>query len=407
MLNRTIEILERIAETGHAPRDGCSRFGVGHELAFDQIREVYLEERFGRGGSSEKFVVGPFGSGKTHFLRHLMEMSRGLGCVTSEVALNKSVDFTQPLIVYREVVRELRAPNSQTSGIRTLLEAWLDQARLQIPAGSENPGLLLERRVSALDEAEFKDPTYGRVLKRALEALLRQEVENVEAYCDWLQGTVSDRALAKKVGVPTISRGEQGRFGACALLSLCQIVRKGGFRGTVICFDEAEQGFSVSKTQFNTILSILQSSINATSDLEGGSALIVYAVTPEIIDGMEKLPALQQRIADPAAGEGFLDGNPYAAKIDLARRGDPLEELKEIGRRLVDLLYSSIDSEALPSKTKAHAIVDAIAADVAESEAAVSNRRTLAKRVAARLLQLRRGGNGSAKEQSSPSEPEV
>ena len=73
---RTLDIFEQIAETGHAPKFGCHLFGVGYDDAIERLRQKYLEERFERGKSAEKFVVGTFGSGKTHFLRHLAEIAR-------------------------------------------------------------------------------------------------------------------------------------------------------------------------------------------------------------------------------------------------------------------------------------------------------------------------------------------
>ena len=127
-----IRMFERMASHGTAPEEGCSIFGVGYEDAYSRIKKKYLEEQFGRGTSSEKFVVGPFGCGKTHFLRQLMELAREMDCVTSEVALNKDVDFTKNLIVYREVVRELRIPLFQKHGIRTLLTAAIEKVKSRI-----------------------------------------------------------------------------------------------------------------------------------------------------------------------------------------------------------------------------------------------------------------------------------
>ena len=90
-----VSLLEQMAETGTAPRDGCQLFGVGYENVFHSLREKYLEERFTKGRAAEKFVVGPFGSGKTHFLRQLMEIARDLDCATSEVQLSKGRGFYQ------------------------------------------------------------------------------------------------------------------------------------------------------------------------------------------------------------------------------------------------------------------------------------------------------------------------
>src|SRR5687768_15403794 len=114
-------MFEQLAEHGHAPAEGCSLFGTGVDGAFAQLRQRYLVERFARGGSAEKFVVGPFGSGKTHFLRQLMEIARELDCVTIEVALNKNLDFTQSLVIYQEMARQVRPPRSETRGLRNLI----------------------------------------------------------------------------------------------------------------------------------------------------------------------------------------------------------------------------------------------------------------------------------------------
>src|SRR5690606_26313922 len=100
-----IRIYERMASSGTAPEDGCRLFGVGYEDAYERLRRTYLRRRFERGDSGEKFVVGPFGSGKTHFMRQLMELAREEGCVTAEVKLDKNIDFANPHSVYQEVMR--------------------------------------------------------------------------------------------------------------------------------------------------------------------------------------------------------------------------------------------------------------------------------------------------------------
>jgi len=122
-------MIEHMAEYGTAPTDGCGLFGVGHEEAFERLKKTYLEQRFDRGGSAEKFVIGQYGSGKTHFLRQLMELGGEMGCVTAEVALNKDLDFTKSLNVYREVIREIRPPETDQKGIGALLVASVERVR--------------------------------------------------------------------------------------------------------------------------------------------------------------------------------------------------------------------------------------------------------------------------------------
>ena len=388
MPDDVLGILEQIAETGHAPDEGCSRFGVGYEAAFERLRKTYLRSAFGRGRSAEKFVIGPFGSGKTHFLRQLMEVAREEGCATAEVRLNRDIDFTKTIQVYREVAREIRAPGQSARGIQGLLELAVRKVGGSLHAQSEVNEKLVAVWIAGLDQAEFADKSYARVLMHALEAQLAGETAVFEQGCRWLAGEVSDRTLVRDLPVSVLSQAEQNRFGRLALLSLCQFVHHAQFTGTVIGFDEAEQGFDVGRRQMTKILSMLKSSMDATADLRHGSALIVYALTPDLVERIEEFPALQQRVADPGPDQGFFDGNTRAPKIDLTKRDDPLTELQAMGRAFVELLYEAHGSDLNVSKEATLDRILGVASDVAETDAAASSRRTMAKRCCSILVNL-------------------
>ena len=392
MPDDVLGILEQIAETGHAPDEGCSRFGVGYDDAFERIRTTYLVSAFQRGRSAEKFVIGPFGSGKTHFLRQLMEIASAEDCATAEVRLNKDIDFTKTLLVYREVAREIHVPGQSGRGIQGLLELAVQKVGGSLHEQSGVSEKLLAAWIAGIDQADFADKPYARVLKHALEAQLAGETAVFDQGCRWLAGEVSDRTLVKNLPVSVLSKAEHNRFGRLALLSLCQFVKHAQFRGTVIGFDEAEQGFSVGRRQMSIILSTLKSSMDATSDLRHGSALIVYALTPDLLERIEEYPALQQRVADPAPDHGFFDGKTRAPKIDLTKRGDPLGELQEMGRAFVELLYEAHGSDLSVAKEDTLDRIRTVASDVAETDAAASSRRTMAKRCCSILVNLYENG---------------
>ena len=382
-----LNMIERIAETGTAPKDGCSLFGVGYEDAFERLQSVYLDRRFGRGGSAEKFVIGPFGSGKTHFLRQLMGLAREQGCVTAEVSLNRDIDFVQSLIVYREVAREIRPPGSELTGIGPLLDAALERVRAQAPT-PEAIEPLVHGWVSALDGHPLKHDGFARMVRRALEARLRDDEVTFDACCRWLGGEVQDRTLAKELSVTVVAKAEQNIFARLATLSLFQFIRFARFPGTVITFDEAEQGLQVDKRRMQRILSMLQSDINAIADLEDGSALIVYALTPDIVEQMERFGALAQRVADPGPGSGFFDGNTRAPKIDLRRRGEPAQELALMGRQLAEVLYERASPPPPIPKDAVLERIESLAGEVATDDPSTSSRRTMMKRTANMLMRV-------------------
>lgn len=383
-----LAMIERMAEYGTAPSDGCRLFGVGYEDAFARLKRKYLEARFARGDSAEKFVVGPFGSGKTHFLRQLMEIARELDCVTVEVALNKDLDFTKGLVVYREVAREVRAPGATERGIRALLAASLAQVRRPAAENEALADRLAAGWVAGLDKADFELDAFGRVVRQGLEALLREDDAGFTAACRWLAGEVGDRALARQLGLAPVAQGEENLYGRRALLTLFQFIRRAGFRGTVVSYDEAEQGLAVARRDLPRILSRLQSGINAVADLKGGSTLVVYAFEPGLVEQLDQFPALQQRVADPGDGYGFFDGNVLAPRIDLTYRTEPARELRAIGSRLVELFYGHAPAALAPHRRAVLATVDELAGEIARTDATSGSRRTLVKRTCAMLIRL-------------------
>jgi hypothetical protein len=380
-------ILRRLAESGTAPDSGCLRFGVGYDEAFARLTRVYVQETFAAGDSSEKFVVGPFGSGKTHFMRQLMELARADGCVTSEVVLSKNVDFTRALVVYKELCLGIVTPDdSGATGMRLLLLAIArkisGQALYRFQAEQ-----LLAGWTEGLRDLNFDLPAFGRVLQRAFRAHLGGERDSFDAAVRWLAGDASDALVCKKLEEARVTRSEENLHAQRATASLFQLIRHAGYQGTVVGFDEAEQGLQATPAKTARILSMLQSGLNAVADLKGGSALLVYALTPDLFNRMQELPALQQRVADPGPGRGFFDGNTLAVRIDLAQR-EAGRDLGPIASKLVGLLYEEQSQIAGLERTSLEEEAQRIAKQVASDNVGSDSRRVLVKRVASMLLQI-------------------
>lgn len=381
-----IAMFERMAEHGTAPESGCTLFGVGFEDAFERLRRVYIERRFQRGGSAEKFVVGPFGSGKTHFLRQLLELARDNDCVTAEIALSKEVDFTSTMIVYRELCREVRAPTESHKGLGPLIKTATH--RIGGQAVDPSDGTRLVRAWAArLTDVEFEYPHFPHVVRQAVEALIEDDDPGFRRAVNWLSGGCTDRTLSKELGLQVITHKEESLFAKRSMLSLFQLVRAAGYRGTVLGFDEAEQGLTVNKKKTQQILSMLQSDINAISDLQQGSALVVYALTHDLFAQMEGFAALQQRVADPDPARTFWDGDTYAPRLDLNQREDP-GDLEHIGSRLVQLLYEHEGQHIATPIEETLRTADKVAKAVASEDLSRGNRRTMVKRTCSMLLRL-------------------
>ena len=373
---------ERMAMFGSAPAEGCRLFGIGYETAFERLRKTFINGRMARGGSAEKFIVGPYGSGKTHFLRTLMEIGRSDGVVTAEVMANKEVDLTQSLIVYREITDGLRAPNQEGRGMEGFLRACVEKVGA---AGEEsgNARLLQNAWVKGVRDLDFRATAYGRVAHRALSALLDGDRPAFENASRWLAGEIGNRALAKELDVDVVPKPEQSLAGRRMTLSLCQLARSAGFAGTIIGFDEAEQGMDVDKRRLNRILSMVRSSVDAAVDLEGGSALIVWAVTPSTRENINQYPALQTRLESKP---GFFDGNTLAPIIDLTERREPEQELRRIGIRLLELYLEQNGPPDGKDEGQLRDDIERAAREIYEEDPSAQSRRPMVKRTCTILL---------------------
>lgn len=384
--NHVLSMIETMAQNGTAPEEGCSLFGVGFDAAFEKLRNKYIRDQFKRGRSSEKFIVGPFGSGKSHFLHQLIEVARSESCVTAKVTLNKNVDFTRYMLVFREIAHELRTPRSQRHGIRALIQEAVMYKRNQVPDNPAAAEMLLNGWISALSDVDYKWPFYGQLLRQACAACAENQEERLESLCRWLGGEMDNAELVKLLKAPKITSAESNLYAIRALHTLSQFVRQVGWSGTVVGFDEAEQGFQVDTRKKQRILSMLMADINGLNALQNGSLLMAYALTPDIVADFDTFPALQQRVLHP--GADFFEGNVLAPLIDLQRRQNRDQELVEIAGRLVSLMYSHwADSMAVP-EAEALRQAQSAASRLAAEDLSSSVRRTLVKEVCTILMNI-------------------
>lgn len=408
------KIFRRMASNGTAPEEGCELFGVGYETAFKMLIREYVEDALPAGDSVEKFVIGPYGSGKTHFLRHFMALAREHGCVTSEIQLNKKIDYTHTLVVYREVAAAITVPGRTRVGVKGLLEAAVERVvgQFKHQCLDDTARLaLIESWISALDGRNYKYDRFGKIVQRALRAYIQQDVPLFEALSQWIQGGIDNRQLIRDLPrdmyLAPVKKPDQELFASNLMLSLCQFIRYAGFKGTIIGLDEAEQGLDVSREKQQRIMSMLQANINAIADLQDGSVFILYAFTPDLESRFSTFPALQQRIDVPADQDFFKNGNTLAAKIDLTHRNDPTSELEAIGSRLTDLFFKHFGDEVTVVRSEVARRVEELARGVVEQEYNSSNRRILVKEVCTYLWNLRRDNESLEIQRNPPEQGEV
>lgn len=379
------DILRVTAENGHSPRVGLGSFSVWYQDDLDRLRTTYFQDLFrNRKSSTVKYIVGPYGAGKTHFLRHLIEIARDEDCITAEIQLNKEVDFQKGLVVYSEIMNSLELPKSRSRGIESLIKDVVERILADPVDGRE----LVSNWLELLKTTTFKQRTFGRVLTQSIEFLLNENYDEFDLSCRWLEGEISNKETARSLGMTPIPQSEHNLYGRNALISLFQFIKLSGYRGTVIGLDEAEQGLSRTKRERDRIHSVLQSQINTIHDEPNTAAMLVYCVTPDTIDQAMDMQALAQRISTPTGTSFFEARNTYATTIDLREQASTLARLQEMGSKLIDLFYDCVDRPIVNSKEEALLKIADMAQEIFDADNSSSNRRAMAQRVAIYLLEL-------------------
>jgi len=387
-----IDMIEKMAQNGHAPEEGCVLFGIGNEKNIDIISKTYLEGAFKRGSSAEKFIVGPFGSGKTHFINQLCEVARSKNCFSSKVSLTRNIDVTSNYFIYKEIVREIRSPEDSRRGVKALMDSCLDSIEKMTNDQTKDPSdakELLRLYIDSLDQEDFESDVFGRVIKKGYDALLKGDLETYDVACRWIGGEFNDKRIAKLLDIQAYPKPELNLIASRVNLSLYQFIKKSNYTGTVIAFDEAEQGFEISKKKQSTLYSLMQSDINAINKLRDGSALILYAIVPAIKEGMMNFPALQQRISHPIP----FPQNPRAPLIEISRpdmssKDEIIDELCKIGNKLVDLVYSVSNSNITIPREDVYQVVNHLALRTYDEDMDISGRRMMVKGICSILLTL-------------------
>lgn len=388
-----ISMISKMAEHGHPPKNGCSSFSYGYEESIGKLKSIYLEKRLAEMGSSaEKFVIGPYGSGKTHFCRQILETGDRMGFLTAEVQLNKNVDFTKPLIVYKQFASQIKLPRSNKKGMRDLIASCYENMKkfLEEETG-EGSMEFLRAWINDLNSVGL-DPSFARVVKKALNGYAAGGYENeiFEGACRWLEGEVVNRQVLDLLGESRVPVAEEALHGQRAMNSVFQFIKESRYPGTIVVFDEAEQSFSVNKRKRQQILSMLQSGINNIADLNNGAVLILYALTLDIADHFNEFHALKGRLDDPIGGKSFFEGDVHAPKIllDYSQKSTPWEHLRGMGERLVDLFYQLPDLDVPVPKEDTLKRVYELAEEISSVDPSPSNRRTMTKSTCYVLIKL-------------------
>jgi hypothetical protein len=339
-------IIEELRK-GSVPIDYVPFFTVGRENWLTFIEDD-LDHYIAEGGAKVRFVIGDYGDGKTHFMSVIRHMSLQRGFAVSFVVLTRETPMQKFEVVYREMVRQLRAPASlselgdlrvEEPGIRGLLNGWADNMAAELASVGDSP---LSEKLAVLRDDLSSNPGMDVNFVNGLIGLLDnrfrslQEGETAEERANsreilyqWFEGGKASKKDLKPFQIfEVLNKTNSKRL----LASLLVFLRRLGYKGLILLMDELETVIAQSTSVRNAAYENVRLLIDNTEQAE--YLHIFFSIIPDVIlseKGFKSYDALWSRVRSIGEGKRL---NYRSILIDLHRTPLETHELIELGTAL-------------------------------------------------------------------------
>jgi len=287
---------------GVTPRRGQRHLQVGRG---DELKALIGDmENVGAGGSTIRFIIGEYGSGKTFFLNlvRTIAMEKKMVAAHADLSPDRRLHATggQARSLYREIMFNLSTRTKPDGGaLGAIIERFISSALAEAREQDTSADAVIRNRLASLQEMvggyDFAEvvAAYWRGHDQGDELLKTNAMR-------WFRGEFSTKTDARKaLGVRTIV-DDANFYDTLKLLSRFFVMA--GYGGLLLCLDEMVNLYKLSnskarKTNYEQILRILNDCLQG--NVEGFG--ILFGGTPEFLmdprKGLYSYEALQTRLA--------------------------------------------------------------------------------------------------------------
>mgnify|MGYP005855591551 CR=1 FL=1 len=298
---------------GVVPRIGQQHIQVGRANEVHALlKDIHA---IADGGSSIRFVIGEYGSGKTFFLNLIQSIALEHKLVSTRADLtpDRRLHATggQARSLYAELMRNVSTRTKPDGGaMPSIAERFISESLKHARERGEPPVSVIHERLGYLTEM-----TGGYDFALVLEAYWRaHDSGNEQLKADairWLRGEFTTKTDARKaLGVRSFI-DDANSYDHLKLMG--RFVRLAGYQGLMVALDELVNLFKLSSTQarksnYEQILRILNDTLQGHSEGLG----FLMGGTPEFLmdprRGLYSYEALQTRLAENRfARDGLVD----------------------------------------------------------------------------------------------------
>ena len=326
-MNRPIKPKERETiiqslKSGVVPRAGLQHIQVGRS---EELKSFINDiNTIAEGGTSFRFVIGEYGSGKTFFMSLIRSIALEKGLVTMHADLSPTKRLHgsdgQPRMLLSEMVCNM-ATRTKPDGnaLQNILERFISGAKEEAAASGRDAYELISEKLN-----ELNDYTGGynfiSVVKKYLEGYETGNEQLMNNALKWLRaGYTTKTDSLRDLGIREFI-SDASFYNTLKLYSV--LVRKAGYKGLMICMDEMVNLYKIPnsvsrKANYEEILSMLNNTLQGTFSNIG----FVMGGTPEFLTdnvrGLYSYEALKSRLCENSFSKqlGVTDYNSVVLRL--------------------------------------------------------------------------------------------
>ena len=321
--NKEREIIIQSLRSGVVPKMGLHHIQVGRSEEIKSfVRDI---QNVSEGGSSFRFVIGEYGSGKTFFLSLIRSIALEKGLVTMHADLSpfKRLHGSQGQArhLLSELISNLSTRTRQDgNALENILERFISVVKEEVCLTQKNFSYVVAtllkdmsdipggydfiKVINAYCEA-YEEEEDDFLKSKALKWLRAEYTTKKDSYVDLgVREFISDKSLLNTIKL------------------YCLLVRKAGYNGLMVCMDELVNLYKITNTvsrnaNYEEILRMLNDTLQGSFSSLG----FIMGGTPEFLTdhrrGLYSYEALRSRLTENsfASQLGLMDYNTTVLRL--------------------------------------------------------------------------------------------
>ena len=316
------ETIIQSLKSGVVPRLGLQHIQVGRS---EELKSFVNDvTTIAEGGTSFRFVIGEYGSGKTFFLSLVrsIALQKGLVTMNADLSPTKRLHGTagHARVLLSELISSISTRTKQDgNALPNILEKFISKAREEAEQGKREVASVIYEQLSDLNEYPG-GYTFAQVVNKYWTAYESGDDILKDRVLRWLRAEYTTKTDSlRELGVREFIN-EATFFNTLKLYSI--LVRKAGYSGLLVCMDEMVNLYKISnsvsrKANYEEILNILNNTLQGTLSHIG----FIMSGTPEFLTdgnrGLYSYEALKSRLAENSFSKslGLTDYNSTVLRL--------------------------------------------------------------------------------------------